>query len=120
MVINPMRSALAGMAVHAAKAAVAAHNIANVNTDEFKRSQAVIESGADGQPAVTVTRSQDPGPVIAERQGLPANLQTRELSNVNLAEEIVQMKIARYGYGANASVLLTQSEMLGSIIDLIA
>ena len=119
MVVNPLHSAMAGMAAHAVKAAVAAHNIANVNTDEFKSSRAVIESGTGG-PTVNVTQSTAPGPVIPEPVGLPGNPAARQLSNVNLPDEMVQMVIARHGYMSNAKVILTQSETLGSIIDIIA
>lgn len=119
MVVNPLHSAIAGMAVHAAKMAVHAHNVANVNTDEFKRSEAVIESNPGG-PSITVTESTSPGPVVSEPEGLPGGPVSRELSNVNLPEEMVQMVIAKHGYMASAQVILTQSETLGSLIDIIA
>jgi flagellar basal-body rod protein FlgC len=108
------------MYANAAKIAVAAHNIANSTTDGFKRSTATIESDFSGYPRVTVSRSTNPGAVIPSPEGLPDGLETRELSNVDLADELVQMKIAEYGYRANTSIIRTQDAMLGSIIDIIA
>jgi len=120
MDISPLHSAIAGMNVNAAKLSVAAHNIANSNTNSFKASTATIESNASGYPEVKISISTNPGAMIPNSGGLPEGEGTRELSNVDLADEFVQMKIAEYGYRANTSVIRTQDAMLGSIIDIIA
>lgn len=120
MNISPLHSAIAGMNVNAAKLSVAAHNIANINTDSFKASTATIESNAGGYPEVKISLSTNPGAMIPTSGGLPEGEETRELSNVDMVNEFVQMKISEYGYRANTSIIRTQDEMLGSIIDIIA
>ena len=117
--VDPLHSAIAGIVAHAEKTAVAAHNIANINTAGFKRSQAVIESDMAGQPDVTVTQSDDPGPMISVQEGLPGGAEFVEMSNVNLAEELVQIQIAKHGYAASVSVISAQDQMTGTILDII-
>ncbi|MCP4715356.1 MAG: flagellar biosynthesis protein FlgG [Deltaproteobacteria bacterium] len=119
MDITAMQSAISGLRAHSAKAAVAANNIANVNTDGFKASQAVIESGDAGSPEVTVSQSSSDGPIVPETGGLRGGNQYRELSNVDLADEFVQMKLAEHGYRANASIIRAQDEMIGTILDIL-
>jgi len=119
MAVDPLHSAIAGIVVHAEKVAVAAHNIANVNTEGFKKSRAVIESDAAGQPDVKVTQSEPPGPMIPAPEGLPGGAEFVEMSNVNLAEEIVQIQIAKYAYSASVSIISAQDQMIGTILDII-
>jgi flagellar hook protein FlgE len=119
MVIHPLYSALAGMSTNAAKLAVAAHNIANVNTYGFKKSTATMETNAAGQPTIKVTQSNIPGPIIQAPQGLPGGEIFREMSNVSLAEEFVHMKLAEIGYKASTSILQAQDEMIGTILDIL-
>lgn len=120
MPISPLHSAAAGMFANAAKLAVAAHNIANSSTDGYKKYTAVIEAGSSGQPQARITRSTAPGTIIPVDEGLPEGDGIRELSNVDFTEEFVAMRIASYGYRANASVIRTQDQLLGSILDIIA
>ena len=119
MVVDPLHSAIAGIVTHAEKIAVAAHNIANINTEGFKKSQAVIESDVAGQPDVKITQSDAPGPMIPVPEGLPGGTKFVEMSNVNLAEEIVQMQIAKYGYAASVNIISAQDQMIGTILDII-
>ena len=120
MDISPLSSALSGMSAHATKLAVAANNIANINTDQFKKSTATIESNISGQPETKITQSTTPGAILVNSEGLPEGETIRELSNVDIAEELVQMKVAEYGYKANIGVIRTQDEMIGTILDIIA
>lgn len=120
MEVSPLYSALAGMSVNAQRLAVAANNIANINTDSYKSSSATIESGPGGQPQTQITQSTTSGALIANPEGLPEGAATRELSNVELSNEFVQMKISEYGYKANISVIRTQDEMVGTILDILA
>jgi len=120
MNVSPLNSAIAGMYANAAKLAAAAHNIANVNTDGFKKSYAVIESSASGQPDITLSLSGTPGSIVQAGEGLPEGDTTRELSNVDMADELIQMRIAEYGYRSNFSVIRTQDEMIGTVLDIIA
>ena len=119
MNVSSLYVAASGLAANSAKAAVSAHNIANINTDGYKKSRAVMESDAAGQPEVRVSESNTAGPVVQNPEGLPGREGTRELSNVDPAEEFVQMSIAGYGYRANTSIVRVQDEMVGTILDIL-
>ena len=119
MEMSAFQSAITGMSVNATRAAVAAHNIANVNTDGFKKSSATISANAAGPPEVQITQSETPGPLIQNYEGLPDSAEVRELSNVDLVEEFIQLKLAEVGYKASAAIISTEEEMLGSILDII-
>lgn len=119
MNVNTLHVAVAGLAANAAQAAVSAHNIANINTDGFKKSRATIEAGAAGIPEVKITETDTPGPMVFNPEGLPGGDKFRELSNVDMVEEFVKMRIAKHGYSANISVIRVQNEMIGTILDII-
>ncbi len=120
MEISPLHAAVAGLTAQEVRLSVAANNIANLNTFSFKRNLAVTEEGADGLPKTNVTRSTDPGPLVANPEGLPGGNKILELSNVDLATEFIQMKLAETGYRANASVIRNQDEIIGTIINILA
>lgn len=119
MEVYPLHSALAGLLANAAKAAVAAHNIANVNTYGYKKSIAAVESNAAGQPEVQVIQSDAAGPLVPVPEGLPGGARFVEMSNVNLVEEFIQLKLAQIGYTANVSLVQAQDEMVGTILDIL-
>ncbi len=97
--------------------AVRANNVANVNTDGFKKSRAILEEGLNDAVKVDIQRVEDPGPVVVNTSGTGS--MTRELSNVDLGEELPRTIPSQRGYEANIKVFQTQDEMLGTIVDLI-
>ncbi len=119
MDVSALHVAASGLAANAAKAAVSAYNIVNANTDEFKKNRATIESNETGGPEARINKSNTPGPIVSNPEGLPEEEQYRELSNVDLAEEFVRMGAAENGYRANVSIVRVQDEMIGTILDII-
>jgi len=113
-------SAISGMSSNAVRAAVAANNIANANTAGFKASRATATSSGSGQPEMNITESTEAGSRLSRPDGLPGGAESQESSNVDLAEEFVQLKIAEHGYSANAAVVRTQGEMLGTVLNILA
>jgi len=107
MVVNPLYSVLTGMGVHAVRAAVAAHDVAHFSAVKSARTMAHEALAAPGRAA-------------GFGRGLHGVLASRKAAGFDMTTTLVQMKIAAYGYSATAAVLLTQSETLGSIIDIIA
>jgi flagellar hook protein FlgE len=112
-----IRSTLSAIKAFGEKMGVTANNIANVETEEFKKSRATLVEGPKKNVEVEITQQDIPGPVVVEVTD--GQLTERELSNVDLAEEIPQTMIAQKGYEANIATLRTQDEMLKSIIDII-
>lgn len=114
--ISAMHSALSGLAAYAKQVEVSAHNVANVNTDGFKKSTTELVSVGTGGVLPVVRKDDSAGPtVLSDRGHGPTQV---ELSNVNLAEETVNQIIAQRGFEANISTLKTSDSMLGTILDM--
>jgi flagellar hook protein FlgE len=94
----------------------AANNIANCNTDGYKRARATIHENPLGLPETKVTKVDTPGPLVFD----PASEKGRELSNVDIAEEMVNMMIAERGFMANLKTIQAEDELLGSLINILS
>ena len=114
--ISSINSSLSGLGAFTKKMRVISHNIANLNTDGFKKSRATFNEGARGGVDVVVTRIDTPGPPNPDARDYP-NLEA-ELSNVDLTEEIPQMMLTQRGYEANLKTLKIQDEMIGALLDI--
>jgi flagellar basal body rod protein FlgG len=112
--INGISASLAALSAYGAQIANAAHNVANVNTDGYKKTVATVSEDDAGLPKVNLVKSSSPGPMI-QVDGL-----SRETSNVNLAEEIPQMIIAQRAYEANIRAFKAQDETFKSTLDILA
>ena len=95
---------------------VKANNIANVNTDNFKKSRAVNMEGENGDIKVEISKVDDGLPELTPEE---AAADPRP-SNVDLAEEIPGMMIDQRGFEANTKVIQTKDEMLGTVLDIVA
>jgi flagellar basal-body rod protein FlgC len=112
-----LNAALSALGAYEKKLNVTANNIANVNTDGFKKSRAVLQEGDPSGVVVSISRVNTPGSPILPPDGTG---ETRESSNVDLAEEIVDLHTTKYGFQANLKTLKTEDEMLGSLFDILA
>jgi flagellar hook protein FlgE len=99
------------------KISVSANNIANSLTDEFKSSRAINTEGADKQVATTITKSKSSGPMVEDPLKNDGSL--KELSNTDIAEELVQQISAQHGFNANAKTIQMYEETVGSLFDVI-
>jgi flagellar basal-body rod protein FlgC len=108
---------ISALRAHGTKMGVSANNIANVETEEFKKSRAVMEEGPKGSVEVEIDRVDTPGPIVSQYED--DQYVQKEMSNVDLAEEIPQTIPTQRGYEANLTVIKTKDEMLGSLIDII-
>lgn len=90
---------------------VTANNIANVNTDAFKKSRAVFQTG--DVPGVFVTISEVDTPGTMQPNGL-------ESSNVDLAEEFAGLITTQHSQTANVKVIETEGDMQESLLDIFA
>ncbi len=112
--ISAFNFALAGLNAAANRVSVAAKNIVNVHTPGYESDRAHQVSTPAG-PAVIV----EPG----RPGGYPANV-TPPLpptpSDVNLAGEFVDLKLAEISYKASIAVLKTADEMEDSALDILS
>ncbi len=112
--INGISASSAGLFAYGARLANSAGNVANVNTNGYKKTVATVSEDGAGLPKVNMMKSNTPGPIV-EADGLQ-----KELSNVNTAEELPQMAIAQRAYESNIKALKAQEETLKSTLDILA
>ena len=113
--IDATSSAVTAMKAFQKKLTVAANNVANVNTDEYKKSRVTLTEGQHGGVAATVGLVDTPG-MFKETVSNGETIET-ESSNVDLVEELTEMMIAKTTYKANAKTVQSQNEMLGSLLN---
>lgn len=115
--ISAMSNAVAALKAFDKKMAVTTNNIANWQTEGFKKSRADLKEGEAGAVTVDISVVDTPGPIVAVEEN--NGIVEKELSNVDLAEEIPQTIIAQTGFEANLKMLKTEDEMMGSLLDII-
>lgn len=115
--INAADSALSGIKAFGTKIGVTANNIANMNTDGFKKSRAVLEEGHPSGVTASIEEIDTPGAILPAQDG---SGETRETSNVDLEEEVGNLITARTALSANTKTLKTWDEMTESLLDLFA
>ena len=115
--ISSMGNNLSALKAFGTKMAVAAKNIANVTSQEYKKSRATLSEDPDGAIRVDIERIESSGVSVADA-GTDGEKE-KELSNVDLTEEMSEMIISKHGYSANLKAVETQDEMLGATLDII-
>jgi flagellar hook protein FlgE len=114
--VSSLSSTVSAIAALDKKMNVTSNNVANSQSDGFKKSRADLEEGENGGVEVKITQVNTPGPkVMVEENGKTVE---KEMSNVDLAEELPQTAITETGYNANLKMLKTQDEMLGTMLDI--
>ena len=112
--VGPTLSALAGFGK---KMDVTANNIANVATDEFKKSRVTFQEGEHGGVNPVVQQIQTPG---FTRETIRNERVTEvESSNVDLAEELPELITTQSAYSANLKTLKSKDNMIGSLLDIL-
>ncbi|MEW6218398.1 MAG: flagellar basal body rod C-terminal domain-containing protein [Thermodesulfobacteriota bacterium] len=114
--IDGIKSAMSGLQAQAKRLGVTANNVANVESDGFKKGRTVLAETAGGGVTARVETVATPGPEVLEETA--AGLVLVEKSNVDLTEEMPHMLLARRSFEANLKVIQTGDEMLGALLDL--
>jgi flagellar basal body rod protein FlgG len=110
-------TSLSGFNAFQQQIGVSANNLANVNTDGFKKSQVVLESTEPQGVVAKPQRLELPGPLALEQT--PEGEQLVEKSNVDVSQEIPTVLAGQRAYEANIKMLKVANEMTGSLLDLI-
>ena len=111
-----MNIALTGLRALDKKLDVTADNVANVNTDNFKRSRAESSETCPAGVEVSIYTVDTPGMILPAEGSAPE----RESSNVNIAEELVDLITTEHYYTANLEVIRAEEETAQALIDIIA
>jgi flagellar hook protein FlgE len=112
--IPAMQSALSGLSAFSAKINSNANNIANANTEGFKKSRVILSSGEAQGVRVQIERVETPGDMVYEETS--KGMELVEKSNVDLGQELPEMGVNAQLYKANLKTLQVADEMLGSLL----
>jgi flagellar basal-body rod protein FlgC len=110
-------SNLSALRAYGTKMGVIADNVANLNTDGYKKNRAVLKEGPNQSVAVDIQQVDTPGAVYERYDG--HERVEKETSNVDLAEELPAMITTQHAYTANLKVLQARDEVLGSLLDVV-
>lgn len=114
--ISALNASVSGVKAFEKKLDVTANNVANVNTDGFKKQSALLSEGDNGGVKVEITEVDAPG--YPKESVVDGEVVEVESSNVDLAEELTEMIPTQAGYDANMRVVQAEDEMLGSLLDI--
>ena len=113
--ISAIHTALSSLAAIGKQIEVVAHNVANINTDGFKKSRTEFVEIPSGGVLPVIEKDDSSGPTVLRNS--TGNQTMVELSNVDLGEEVVQQIMAQRCFEANLQTLRTGDALLGSILD---
>lgn len=112
--ISGMQTGLLALRSFSRAMGATAHNVANTNTEGFKRQTAVMRETPAG-PVTDIGTDPTPGPLVA---GQKAGQPLTEQSNTNLVKEMTDAMIREKGYAANARQIQEADEMTGTLLDI--
>lgn len=111
----------------ATRVAVRANNIANVSTDGFKSSSAILQTGGNGQGVRvgSIERSSTPGSLVGkDTLQTGADGVVRQISglvetgNTDLLTDIIGLNTDKLAFSANVKAIKAQDEMTGTVLNL--
>lgn len=111
--ISGTSASIAALLTFGKKLSSTAGNVANVNTDGYKKRVSTIVEGGERLPELSVRESDSPGALVDEAGVM------RETSNVDLGEELPQMIVSQRGYEANIKVLEAQEDLERVTLDIL-
>jgi flagellar hook protein FlgE len=112
--IPPLNATVSALHAFEQKLGVTAENIANVNTDGYKKCKAIFQEEQYGAVEVTASRDETGIPLGRPKEGEPP---AQTASNVALEEELPELITSVYGLKANLKALKAQDEILGNLLD---
>lgn len=95
--MNASAIAQSGMNAALLRLDSSAHNIANLQTENFRRQEVVQESLAQG--------------------GVKASVKQAEVVGSSLVDDVVQQRSASYAFIASLKIIQTEAKMMGTLLD---
>ena len=116
-----LSSAVSALDAYGTGMQVIAHNVANVNTDEFQASRIRYGDVPHGGVRVEEIRQDSAPAAPAADQAQEANPaeEARAAGNVQIERELTEAMTTEQAYTANAAVVRTYEDMLGTVIDMV-
>ncbi len=114
--ISAYQTALTGLQAFGTKLKSNGNNIANSNTDGFKKTM-VTNTNVDPQGVkAQINKVSTPGTSVFQETN--SGLELVELSNVDLATELVDMNLNSIMYKANLKTIESVNDMTGTLLNL--
>lgn len=114
--ISAYQSALTGLKAFGTRIQSNSNNIANANTEGFKKTRITNASVAPQGVKTQVEKITTPGTSVYEET--TNGMELVELSNVDLATELVDMNLNSTMYKANLKTIETVNDMTGTLLKL--
>jgi flagellar hook protein FlgE len=114
--ISVYQTALSGLKAFSTKLQSNSNNIANANTDGFKKSMVQNSAVAPQGVKAQTEKVSPPGPDIFQQTD--TGMELTELSNVDLATELVNMKLNSTMYKANLKTIESVDDMTATLLDI--
>lgn len=114
--ISGIQSALSGLQAYSLATEASANNIANMNTNGFKKDRVTLSAQAPQGVAASVDKVNTPGGYAIESTS--EGDQMVEQSNVDIGEEMPALMINKAAFSANIKSLQTADQMMQSLLDI--
>lgn len=116
IMISAYPPALSALQAFGTKIQSNANNIANINTDGYKKTRVTLANTPPTGVQAQVEKTTTAGPTVYQEG--PDGPETVELSNVDLGSELPEMGLNSIYYTANLKTIQTENEMVGSLLKL--
>lgn len=114
--ISTVQSAMSALQAFGKKIESNANNIANSNTEGYKRTQVHLSTMEPNGVQATVEKTTTPGTMVYDQTARGYEL--IEQSNVDLGRELPEMMLNTHFYQANLKTLQATDELLSSVLDI--
>jgi len=114
--ISGRYSSFSGLRAYGLRLQNNANNVANMNTDGFKKGRVLLAEKKPQGVSAIYERVETPGPVVPEQTS--EGTEMVEQSNADLAEEFPEMMVNKRAFQANIRSLQAMDEMENSLLDL--
>ena len=111
-----IQSALSGLQAYSLRTQATANNIANLNTEGFKKDKVTLSAQVPQGVSATVAKVSTPGDMAPAETGQGESMV--ELSNVDLGQEIPALITDKASFSANIKSLQTADQMMQSLLDI--
>ena len=111
--LYPTQSALRALGK---KLEVTANNVANLDTEGFKKSRVIFQESSPSGVMVSINHVDSPGTPLSTEEG---KNEKQESSNVDVGEEIVNLINTKQAYTANLKTVKAEEEILGTLLDVL-
>ncbi len=114
--VSGIQAALSALQAYSTKIQNNANNVANANTEGFKKGKVILTETLPQGVRANVEKVDTPGPIIFEETN--TGLEPIEQSNVDLSQEFPEMINNQHAFEANLKTLQAENEMLDSLLDI--